>query len=145
MDPNFYVFVVKNTDDHDDVDVFQKSCEVILRIVSGLPQGINADPEPCGSGVSVVAPSSGGRQLQLMSCQEAEVLPFCVSLLRDCLMVRAQIAFQFNTKYRLRRFGVAFSVCASHVVGRVFVPQPGHTRDHYKNGTNCLPAWRSMR
>ena len=28
------------------------------------------------------------------------------------------------------------SVSASHVVGRWFAPQPGHTKDHHKNGTN---------
>ena len=22
---------------------------------------------------------------------------------------------------------------------------PGHTKDHHKNGTNCLPAWHAMR
>ena len=23
--------------------------------------------------------------------------------------------------------------------------RPGRTKDHYKNGTNCLPAWHAMR
>ena len=23
--------------------------------------------------------------------------------------------------------------------------RPGHTKDHHKNGTNCLPAWNAMR
>ena len=23
--------------------------------------------------------------------------------------------------------------------------RPGHTKDHHKNGTNCLPAWHVMR
>ena len=22
--------------------------------------------------------------------------------------------------------------------------RPGHTKDHHKNGTNCLPAWHAM-
>ena len=35
------------------------------------------------------------------------------------------------------------SESASHVVGRGFVSQPGHTKDHYKNSTNCLPAWHT--
>ena len=37
------------------------------------------------------------------------------------------------------------SVSASHAIGRQFVPRPGHTKDHHKNGTNCLPAWHAMR
>ena len=32
------------------------------------------------------------------------------------------------------------SVSASHMVGRGFASRPGHTKDHHKNGTNCLPA-----
>ena len=36
--------------------------------------------------------------------------------------------------------GLVFSVTASHAVGRGFMPRPGHTKDHHKNGTNCLPA-----
>ena len=23
--------------------------------------------------------------------------------------------------------------------------RPSHTKDHHKNGTNCLPAWHAMR
>ena len=28
----------------------------------------------------------------------------------------------------------------SRTVGREFASRPGHTKDHHKNGTNCLPA-----
>ena len=28
-----------------------------------------------------------------------------------------------------------------HALGRWFASRPGHTKDHHKNGTNCLPAW----
>ena len=40
------------------------------------------------------------------------------------------------------RIGMAqwLSVPAFHVVGCGSVPRPGHTKDHHKNGTNCLPA-----
>ena len=31
-------------------------------------------------------------------------------------------------------------VCASHVVCLRFAPRLGHTKDHYKYGTNCLHA-----
>ena len=32
------------------------------------------------------------------------------------------------------------SVSTSHTVGPGFASQPGQTKDHHKNGTNCLPA-----
>ena len=35
---------------------------------------------------------------------------------------------------------VVGSVSASRTVGREFASRPGHTKDHHKNGTNCLPA-----
>ena len=33
----------------------------------------------------------------------------------------------------------------SRTVGREFASRPGHTKDHHKNGTNCLPTWHAMR
>ena len=39
--------------------------------------------------------------------------------------------------------GLVVSVSASRPVGRGFDPRPGHTKDHHKNGTNCLPAWHA--
>ena len=32
---------------------------------------------------------------------------------------------------------------ASHMAGCVFAPRSVHTKDHHKNGTNCLPAWHT--
>ena len=43
------------------------------------------------------------------------------------------------------RVGLVVSVSASHTVGREFASRPGHTTNHHKNGTNCLPAWHAMR
>ena len=43
------------------------------------------------------------------------------------------------------RVGLVVSVSASHAEGREFASRPGHTKDHQKNGTNCLPAWHAMR
>ena len=43
------------------------------------------------------------------------------------------------------RVGSVGSVSASDTVGREFASRPGHTKDHHKNGTNCLPAWHAMR
>ena len=36
------------------------------------------------------------------------------------------------------RVGLVVSMSASHTVGREFASQPGHTKDHHKNGTNLL-------
>ena len=38
------------------------------------------------------------------------------------------------------RVGSVGSVSASRTVGREFASRLGHTKDHHKNGTNCLPA-----
>ena len=43
------------------------------------------------------------------------------------------------------RVDLMVSVSISHTVGRGFVFRSGHTKDHHKNGTNCLPAWHTMR
>ena len=43
------------------------------------------------------------------------------------------------------RVVLVVSVSASHTVCREFASWPGHTKDHHKNSTNCLPAWHAMR
>ena len=43
------------------------------------------------------------------------------------------------------RVGLVVSMSACHMVGYEFASRPGHTKDHHKNGTNCLPAWHAMR
>ena len=43
------------------------------------------------------------------------------------------------------RVGSVGSVSGSRTVGREFASQPGLTKDHHKNGTNCLTAWHAMR
>ena len=42
------------------------------------------------------------------------------------------------------RVGLVVSVSASQTVSREFASQPGHTKDHHKSGTNCLPARHAM-
>ena len=37
------------------------------------------------------------------------------------------------------------SVSASHMVVHRLAPRPVHTKDHHKNGTDCLPAYQAMR
>ena len=39
--------------------------------------------------------------------------------------------------------GLLVSVSAYHAVDRGFMPRQGHTKDHHRNGTNCLPAWHA--
>ena len=34
-------------------------------------------------------------------------------------------------------------VSYSYAISRGFVPWPGHTKNHHKNGANCLPAWHA--
>ena len=43
------------------------------------------------------------------------------------------------------RVDLVVSVSASHTVGRGFASRPDNTKDHHKNGTNCLPAWHALR
>ena len=40
--------------------------------------------------------------------------------------------------------GSVGSVSTSRTVGHEFASRPGHTKDHHKNGTNCLPVWHAM-
>ena len=45
---------------------------------------------------------------------------------------------------KLCQVDLVVSVSTSHMAGRGFASRPGHTKDHHKNGTNCLPAWHAM-
>ena len=38
------------------------------------------------------------------------------------------------------RVGLVVSVSASRTIGRGFASRPGYTKDHHKDGPNCLPA-----
>ena len=51
--------------------------------------------------------------------------------------------FKFIHEQTTLGYGLMVSVSASHVVGSEFAPQPGHTKEHHKNGTDCLPAWHT--
>ena len=53
--------------------------------------------------------------------------------------------FILFTKSEPCRVGLVVSVSASHTVGREFASRPGHTKDHHKNSTDCLPVWHAMR
>ena len=49
-----------------------------------------------------------------------------------------------NTIYIPCRVGLVVSMSTSHTISHKFASRPGHTKDHHKNGTNCLPAWHAM-
>ena len=59
------------------------------------------------------------------------------------ILIRNQVSY--THKKPSCRVGSVGSVSASRTVGREFASRPGHTKDHYKNGTNCLPTWHAMR
>ena len=56
-----------------------------------------------------------------------------------CAVINLQISSSTRT-YEPCRVGSVDSVSASRTVGREFASRPGHTKDHHKNDTNCLPA-----
>ena len=72
-----------------------------------------------------------------------------IFMAKRCDNVAYRVALHYTSEsvtYPLPcRVGLVVSVPASHTVGRVFASWPGHTKDHHKNGTNCLPAWHAMR
>ena len=47
---------------------------------------------------------------------------------------------QYFHKFKPHRDGLVSASCA---VDRGFEPWLGYTKDHHKNGTNCLPAWHT--
>ena len=59
----------------------------------------------------------------------------CVKHYAFCLQIDAD-----SSRDGPCRVGSVGSVSASRTVGREFASRPGHTKDHHKNGTNCLPA-----
>ena len=56
-----------------------------------------------------------------------------------CEMIK-DIYFLDTISLRPCRVGSVGSLSASRTVGREFASRPGHTKDHHKNDTNCLPA-----
>ena len=57
----------------------------------------------------------------------------CVCILSKGGVSCPVIASGWHNGYKCR-------MSASHAVGCGFVPRPGHTKDHQKNGTKCLLA-----
>ena len=47
----------------------------------------------------------------------------------------------FNLLTKILKIKV--SVSAYHAVGHGLVPRLGHTKNHHKNCTNCLPVWHA--
>ena len=65
----------------------------------------------------------------------------------ECIRVCVLVLSSMLSFRGLCRVGLVHvvSVSAFHMVGLGFASQPGHAKDHHKNGTNCLPAWHAMR
>ena len=55
-------------------------------------------------------------------------------------MLKTLLEAIFIKRPLLRLFGLVVDMSASHVVGNRLTSRLGHTKDHHRNGTNCLPA-----
>ena len=72
-------------------------------------------------------------------------ITFTIAILLDRIFCR-QVSLARREKFvKPCLVGLVISVSASHTVVREFASRPGHTKDHHKNGTNCLPAWHAIR
>ena len=63
------------------------------------------------------------------------------------LLIRCMNQYSHVQTYNVNRpcrVGLVVSVSASHRISREFASRLGHTKNNYKNGTNCLPAWHAM-
>ena len=52
--------------------------------------------------------------------------------------------FMQSSTVKLHRWWPCRVGSVGSTVSREFASRPGHTKDHHKNGTNCLPAWHAM-
>ena len=74
------------------------------------------------------------------ACDKKSVV--CADLVREKIgpSLRLFLRAPYDKKSVRVRRALVVGVSASRVVGRRFTPRPGYTKDHHKNGTNCLPA-----
>ena len=122
--------------------------------------------------VSVSTSHTVGRGFMLQSCRDGLVVSvsashavgrgFMLQSCRDGLVVSVSSSHTVGRGFMLQscRDGLVVSVSASHTVGREFMlqscrdglvvsvsashtPWASHTKDHHKNGTNCLPAFHA--
>ena len=74
-------------------------------------------------------------------------LPYDFALILSLEISRRKSLFPrhrtFHNITKPCRVGSVGSVSASRTVGREFASRPGDTKDHHKNGANCLPAWHA--
>lgn len=61
---------------------FSKASECVLAVVTALPTG----SEPAPQDINLIG---SGRQVQLLTCSEAEVLPYCIHLMITCFREKA--------------------------------------------------------
>ena len=61
-----------------------------------------------------------------------------MSLISINFLIKFIRVYEYMYLSKPGRVGLVVSVSASHTVGREFASWPCHTKDHHKNGTNCL-------
>ena len=66
-----------------------------------------------------------------------------ISQSNDRYIWQNDINVDISIEKKKNRDGSVVSVSACHVEGHGNPSQPGHTKDHHKYGTNCLPAWHA--
>ena len=64
----------------------------------------------------------------------------CSSICKGKITSKNTNTCTYAKKNKPCRVGLVVSVSASHTFSREFASRPGYTKDHHKNGTNCLPA-----
>ena len=89
--------------------------------------------------------------LHLVLDENTIAVPFVCPLSPQCISLPIVVTHVLCCRETMRksgffnlnepcRVGSVGSVSASRTVGREFASRPGHTKDHHKNCTNCLPA-----
>ena len=64
----------------------------------------------------------------------------CVAFLWGFRGMQGNVDKHKTNQQQSPRVGLVVSMSASRTLGRGFTPRPGHTKDHDKNDTNCVPA-----
>ena len=62
------------------------------------------------------------------------------SCFRHCLYTLTEFEVMTSVRDMTASGWLSVSMSTSYAVGRRFAPNQGPTKDHHKNGTNCLPA-----
>ena len=63
--------------------------------------------------------------------------------LADELVACNLLIMKIEKHYCVEMAYISVSMSASNAVGHGFAFRMGHTKDYYRNGTYCLPAWHT--